>query len=283
MVQQGFSDGGLKWNHKKDSEEKDMTTYADFLKLQRLTMTMLLTIVLCAYASGAMAAEANAGKRLSITTQKTKAQRDEGSVGLVAEYEYDALAANGERDKGKRSVAQQQAAAATAQAPNSDFWFYSADVVLFNDLDRDGYYHGIDLLFDADTYYEFAEVYAVVYLSLDGGPWNEYAVTETFTIFGSSSEDDYVLVTELIDGYPTGSYDILIELFDAWDDSFVAWVGPEDTSELAFLPLEDADRDRAVVPDVVVINRGGGGSLGWLLILSLGLVAAVRRRLALYA
>ena len=134
-------------------------------------------------------------------------------------------------------------------------------------------------MFDADTYYACADVYAVVYLSLDGGPWNEYAVTEDFTIFGSSSDDDYVLVSELVEGYPTGSYDILIELFDAYDDTFLAWFGPEDTSELAFLPLEDAGRDRAVGGgDVVVINRGGGGATGWLLLLCLALAAAVRRR-----
>ena len=113
--------------------------------------------------------------------------------------------------------------------------------MLFNDQDRDGYYHGIDLLFDADTYYTVAEVYAVVYLSYEGGPWNEYGATENFTIFGSSSDDDYVLVSELLEGYPAGSYDILIELFDAYDDTFLAWIGPEDTSELAFLPLEDAE------------------------------------------
>ena len=167
-----------------------------------------------------------------------------------------------------------------AQAANEDFWFYSADVVLFNDHDRDGYFHGIDLLFDADTYYTVADVYAVVYLSYEGGPWNEYAATDNFTIFGTSSDDDYVIVTELLGGYPSGSYDILIELFDAWDDSFVAWFGPEDTSELAFLPLEDAGRDVADVPDVIIINKHGGGSLAWLMLLTLALVALARRRAA---
>ena len=59
-----------------------------------------------------------------------------------------------------------------------------------------------------------------MYLSYEGGPWNEYAETEDFTIFGTSSEDEYVLVSELMSGYPTGSYDILIELFDAYDGAF---------------------------------------------------------------
>ena len=165
------------------------------------------------------------------------------------------------------------------QSPNTEFWFYTADVELFSDDDRDGYYHGIDLLFDADSFFGFAEVYAVVYLSLDGGPWNEYAVTEDFTLLGATSDDDYVIVTELVAGYPTGSYDILIELFDAYDDSLLAYIGPDDTSELAFLPLEDTGRDIADVPDVVVVNHhSGGGALGWCLILALGLVALRRHR-----
>ncbi len=259
-----------------------MTTYGDLKTSLRLTM-LLFTTMLIALSANALAAPTDAGKRLSVTSENTKALRDDGVAGRMSEHEYDALATNGERSTSKRSAAAQKSAPGTAQAVGDDFWFYSADVVLFNDTDRDGYYHGIDLLFDADTYYAFADVYAVVYLSLDGGPWNEYAVTEDFTIFGSSSDDDYVLVTELVEGYPSGSYDILIELFDAYDDTFLAWLGPEDTSELAFLPLEDAGRDRVVGGgDVVVINRGGGGATGWLLLLCLTLVAAARRR-ALYA
>ena len=77
-------------------------------------------------------------------------------------------------------------------APNTDFWFYAADVELFADDDRDGFYHGIDLLFDADTIYNSAEVYAVLYLSLNGGPWNEYAETDNFLLFGASADDEYV-------------------------------------------------------------------------------------------
>lgn len=189
---------------------------------------------------------------------------------------------------GRRSVkaagnGAEKAGAAASRTPNSDFWFYTADVELFGDEDRDGYYHGIDLLFDADTVYVSADVYAVVYLSEDGGPWFEYAETDVFSIFGASSDDEYVIVSELLAGYPRGSYDILIELFDTWDDSFVADFGPANTSELAFLPLEDAERDTPVsAPDVVVVNRGGGGGAvdGWTLALFAALAAGLwlRRR-----
>ena len=178
------------------------------------------------------------------------------------------------------SGAQQKAGLSAAQSPNTEFWFYSADVVLFNDHDNDGYFHGIDLLFDADTYFLSADVYAVIYLSYEGGPWNEYATTDTFTLNGASADDEYIIVTELLSGYPSGSYDLLIELFDAWDGSFLAWYGPEDTPELAFLPLEDADRDRPVevIPEVIVVHEHGGGATGWALLALLGAAVISRRR-----
>ena len=221
--------------------------------------------------------------RLSVSIGMTTVEREQGVSGSGAEHEYSALQTQGERSLRPRSMSLSKSEQFSTASANVDFWFYTADVELFNDHDRDGYYHGIDLLFDADTYYAFAEVYAVVYLSLDGGPWNEYAVTEDFTLIGASSEDEYIIVTELVSGYPAGSYDILIELFDAYDNSFLAWYGPEDTSELAFLPLEDANRDVATPPDVIVVNRGGGGSSGVLFTMTLLLVALRRIRHARFA
>lgn len=253
-----------------------MTTYAKDLEQIRISTMVLLAAGLLILSGSVFASETEGDRRISVTMENSRVQRDNGVAGKTSQNEFAVLRVAGERDKSTWSSAQSKAAAQAAQSPNMDFWFYTADVVLFNDHDSDGYYHGIDLLFDADTYYAFAEVYAVVYLSLDGGPWNEYAATDNFTILGATSDDEYVLVTELLSGYPSGSYDVLIELFDAFDDSFLAYFGPDDSSELAFLPLEDADRDVAVVPEVIVVNRGGGGSLGWFLILALGLTTLRR-------
>jgi hypothetical protein len=250
-----------------------METYAKVISRPQVLATVFLVVGLILLSENVFADGTDDDKRLSITTQNHKQQRDNGVPGIVSQDEFDPLVSVGQRSTGKRSSLQSKTLAQISQAPNIDFWFYAADVVLFNDNDGDGYYHGIDLLFDADTYFTFAEVYAVVYLSLEGGPWNEYAATEDFTIIGASSDDEFVLVTELLSGYPSGSYDILIELFDAYDDSFLAWIGPEETSELAFLPLEDADRDVAVIPEVIVVHHGGGGSVGLSLVLMLGLTA----------
>ena len=253
-----------------------MITYAMSVRRSRVAAWVFLLAGLLVLSLNALAADAQGDARLSISIQNTGAARDSGAPGKMSEHEYDAL-----REKGDRSMGKSEAK--VSQSANVDFWFYAADVELFNDHDGDGYFHGIDLWFDADTYYGFAEVYAVVYLSLDGGPWNEYVATEDFILNGSPADDDYVIVTELLSGYPTGSYDVLVELFDAYDNSFVAWIGPDETPELAFLPLEDADRDVAEIPEVIVVHERGGGSTGALSILILALAAAVKRRRALRA
>ncbi len=253
----------IRWNPGKNSD---------------LLIAVLGLLFALAAVTNALAQESeDSGERRSTWTEYSLAEGDQDKAPAVRERNFAPLVTDGSRSTAKDSRRLAKVTAAASRKPNTDFWFYAADVELFNDRDLDGYYHGIDILFDADTYFTEAEVYAVLYLSLEGGPWNEFAATENFTIFGAVPDDDYVVVTELVAGYPTGDYDVLIELFDAFDDSFVAFIGPEDTSELAFLPLEDADRDKPVFTDSVVIVEGGGGAAGGILLLALT-VAALKRR-----
>ena len=250
-------------------------------KLARMTAIAVSLL----FAGNALAAAdpANAELRVSESSYFTDEGRDQKTANRVSTDTFEPGTRIGLRRQ-KAAVNESRKAGSTAVSltPNTDFWFYTADVELFGDEDRDGYFHGIDLLFDADTVYVSADVYAVVYLSEEGGPWFEYAETETFSIYGASGDDEYVIVSELLAGYPRGSYDVLIELFDTWDNSFVADFGPENTSELAFLPLEDAERDTpARAPDVVVVSRGGGGAVDGWTIAALALMAAgllLRRR-----
>ena len=215
-------------------------------------------------AAGTSAEEA----RSSVSSHTIEGGRDNPSVQSKTTEEYVALKTTGERSRSstRAGFAKPGAGSSSSESTSFDFWIYDADVQLFSDDDNDGYFYGVDLLFDADTIYGEAYVYAVLYLSLEGGPWNEYAVTEDFTIFGSSGSDEYVLVTELMSGYPTGDYDLLIELFDTFDGAYVASYGPDETSALSFLPLEDFNRDTPVTEVVIIESHGGGGSLdGWLL------------------
>jgi len=221
--------------------------------------------------------------RASISRHRATGGRDNPTITSESTEEYESLLKSGSRGKTKSGSGTGKPGSVSAAAPSAslDFWIFDADVDLFNDDDRDGFYHGIDLLFDADSIYSAAEVYAVVYLSLDFGPWNEYGVTEDFWIFGASGTDEYVLVTELMSGYPTGDYDLLIELFDADNDSFLASFGPDETSALSFLPLEDFNRDEPIADAPIAVSRGGGGAAdAWTIsVLLLLLVVSAARKI----
>jgi hypothetical protein len=247
-----------------------------------------------------LAAEGDAEARVTSNAFFAESGRTQAAPNNVANQEQPAIVPGAPRDRSALRSAQSRlaasanssdsslASAVVASAPNTDFWFYRTDVELFADDDNDGYFSGIDLLFDADTYYSRAEVYAVIYLSYEGGAWTEYAETDDFVINDSSGDDEYVVVTDLVSGYPTGDYDILIELFDAFNNDFVADIGPESTSELSFLPLEDIARDAPgpIAPPVVVNQQSGGGSADlWTLLAALLFAAGVgiRRRRSLPA
>ncbi len=231
----------------------------------------LSAAILLLVAASGIAAQASAEPRAHATWQGQGSPRSSEQVKTLEEFE--ALAVKGGRSHSTRGTVQ-QASPSSKPHPSGqelsrvdvEFWIYDARVELFSDLDLDGYYAGVDLSFDADTVYNSADVYAVLYLSYEFGPWNEYAVTDDFTILGTSGDDEYFIETELVSGYATGDYDILIELFDAYEGTFIASFGPEDSADLAFLPLEDVSRDTPP-RTTLIISEGGGGSLGVLALL----------------
>ena len=252
-------------------------------RLDRKPAIALLTaatlLIAISATSAAAVVEQEPDKRITLSTHSQGDGRENAVVIKESRDEYEALGTSARsRDKDRARVST-KASSVQSTSVNTDFWFYLADVELYGDSDRDGYYSGIDLLFDVDTYYSVAVIYAVAYLSYEGGPWEEYAVTEDFTIFGSSGTDDYVIVTDLVSGYPRGDYDILIEVFDADTSEFLAWFGPEDTSELSFLPLEDMERDAPAPETRVIVNSGGGGASDLLLLALLGFSAAATGRI----
>lgn len=239
----------------------------------------LLSLLATAHADGAPADMATGAAREARTTQYDPGGRGGPSDGTVSEHRYGPLVIEGERTAPSAGSGAAKAAGSAQKGVRQDFWIFDADVVLFNDDDGDGHFHGVDVLFDADTWYEHADVYAVLYLSYEGGPWNEFAATDTFRIFGATSDDEYVVVSELMSGYPRGNYDLLIELYDVFDGAFVAELGPADHPDFSLLPLEDFNRDD---PDRHRHRHGGGGAFDpWTsMLLALCVVAAwlVRRR-----
>lgn len=123
------------------------------------------------------------------------------------------------------------------------FEFFDIWVELSGDIDEDGFYHHIKVTFDADTDSELETVYVKLYSSYEGGPWHQFAVSDLFEIQSDSTDDTYEILTELIQGYPPGYYDVLIELHSLHHPSVVA-SKVIDAQEAGFaLTLEDRDHD----------------------------------------
>lgn len=167
---------------------------------------------------------------------------------------------------------------ASAESLNQEFWIYDASTAIRGDLDGDGFYTRIELDLDADTVYESAWVYAVLYLSLEGGDWIEYGETAVFDIYGASGSDEYYFDADLVSGFPTGYYDVLIELYDDYDGRLVATLGPAESADLFDLPLESETADSPIEPVVIITDEGGGGSAGLGLIALLSLALWRRRQ-----
>ena len=164
-----------------------------------------------------------------------------------------------------------------------DSWIFDATTDLFTDRDRDGYFSFLRVRFDADTIFTSNWVYAEIYLSADGTAWEHLYSTQDFLIEGTDPDDDYEVETELVSGYSTGQYDVLIELYDADTLELVDEYGPiENPAEFELQPLEDSGRDGAVVvlPPDIIVEEGGGGAFSWLGVLGLLGALRLRRRLA---
>jgi hypothetical protein len=160
---------------------------------------------------------------------------------------------------------------------NRFYRIYNAASDLSWDDDEDGFYHRLSVSFDADVDQGDAHVYAKLFLSFEGGPWNHYFTTDVFHILGEVGYDDYVVVTRLLDDYPSGYYDVLIELYDADWDEHVASYGPYEDKALSALPLEDQVSDYGNYSSE---SHGGGGGYGWLglSLLALGRIFAGNRQ-----
>ena len=94
----------------------------------------------------------------------------------------------------------------------------------------------------------------MLYLSREGGPWYEYAATDVFPLYGATSDDDFVVVSELLEGYPAAAT-------TSWSScttpGTIPWwpTSAGERSELGLLPLEDQERDEPIEPpDVVVVE-----------------------------
>ena len=165
---------------------------------------------------------------------------------------------------------------------SADFILYDASTELISDFDHDGFYHRFNVLIDVDTVVDTAYIYAELYLSYEGGPWNHYATSDNYHIHNDSELDSFIIETELADGFPPGYYDMRIEVYDADYDEWLLSYGPYDDASLSVLPLEDSyhdDNDTVVIYPVEtkLVVAGHGGSMSWWLLLLPALIVVTRR------
>ena len=149
---------------------------------------------------------------------------------------------------------------------NHEFVIYDAQSYLYDDFDGDGYYQTFGVVFDADVLSnvanERADVYAELYLSIDGGPWTHYYSTDVFTITGENINDQYEVVTTLYEGYYSDNYDVLIDLYEVGYPGLVATFSADDSDALYALPLESDDHDTYDDEDYYDDHHHHGGSTG---------------------
>jgi len=162
----------------------------------------------------------------------------------------------------------------SSQDYSADFAIYGATSLLQDDYDGNGFYQTLSVTFDADIYSytenQFGEVYALLYISKNGGPWTHYFTTDSFIIEGDTDLDEYEVITTLLSGYPSDYYDVLIDLYQVDYNDIVANYSSDDSNALYALPLESADYDEPYVESYIEVVEISGGSIYWLLLLILG-------------
>jgi hypothetical protein len=172
-------------------------------------------------------------------------------------------------------VNQSESNVSTHQDYYADFAIYGATSLLQEDYDGDGFYQTFSVIFDADIYSytdnQFGEVYALLYISKNGGPWTHYFTTDDFLIEGDTDLDEYEVITTFLSGYSSDYYDVLIDLYQVGYSDIVATYSSDDSNALYALPLESADYDEPYI-EVVEVHGGGSMSLLMLLLLSIYLI-----------
>ncbi|MEM0911875.1 MAG: choice-of-anchor H family protein [Pseudomonadota bacterium] len=198
----------------------------------------------------------------ALSTKKTTTERISEHIqhpkgALVATENAKALDASKSKETEKRSsvVSKHNSEKVLAQRGESvntssrwhDFTIYDAKTYLNRDVDGDGFYSEFEVVFDADTSYDAADVYGVLYISRNGGPWEFYYETDVFRINGNDSDDEYSVRTTLNFNFPSGQYSVLIDLYEYGYSGVAATISSSEDGDLYSLPLEDITLDTSSV------------------------------------
>ena len=257
-------------------------------KLLRATtskVSALATIFALTFASAATFAQGNSQTNkltedvvVSGTEYQPNLVQEDGSHLKVKKQLTDAKPRNTAANKGALSVQ-------TAKGPLSresaridddiDFWIYDSYVTLTADIDYDGYYSSFTLEFDVDTIYQSAPIYAVIYTSTSE-EFTPFYTTNIYNIYGDNTQDAIIIENDLVTGFPSNEYELMVVIYDADTDEVLAVSDGTDDADLAYLSLESENYEYVETVEVVVVEHGG--AFGVWLFAGLGLVAYRRLR-----
>ena len=232
---------------------------------------LIATLTVLSFQVGAEeAAQTSAPKTISFGDLKKNITEDNKPERLVLAKSLPQASGSGKTRAQieKASAEKAEKMMAQGQVQSSSFYhsfnIYDAKSYLSEDIDFDGFYRSFSVVFDADVvttdFDDVSEVYAQLYLSRNGGPWVHYFTTENFLIVGESPNDEYEVVTTLLDGYVTDHYDVLVDLYEVGYPDVVATISAFDVNELYALPLESANYDYQEPPVYVSESHGSGGA-----------------------
>jgi hypothetical protein len=257
-------------------------------KFLRATIPKAIALA-CIFALGFVSASASAN---NTTPLDDKTLQDVVVKGI--EYQPNIVRENGSNLKVKKQLkdAKPLVANSTASAPltlskkapllresarsndDPDFWIYDSFVTFTVDLDYDGYYSSFTLEFDVDTIYLSAPIYAVIYTSTSD-VFTPFYTTEVYNINGDSTQDAIIIENQLVTGFPSNDYELMVMIYDADTDEVVAVADGTDDADLAILSLESENYEYVETVEVVVIEHSGALGIG----LIAGLCLLAYRRL----
>ena len=253
------------------------------IKKQALSLTTCAALVLLA--TPVMAEESGEERSTRSVTFSKEAELDVASKdGLLKQADIENLPALKSQGFREESTVMAAHIITTVYSSHGDVAVYDVSTELISDFDYDGYFHRYSVAIDADTIFDTSYIYARLYLSYEGGPWNYYASSGDYHIHGDSEIDTFIIETELADGYPAGYYDLRIEIYDAETDVWLTSYGPYDDASLSALPLEDSyddsPREIAWYPvETEIIVASHGGSSNWMM-MTLTLLVLITRLIA---
>lgn len=255
------------------------------LTTQLATKILLWTALWAFFAmlSAPLMAQTSAGSRTSksISFTKTETLDKETKDTYLKQSDTDIMAALNTVGFRLESTVKAVHITSIEHINNGEITLYDASTELISDFNDDGFYHRFNVAIDADTIFATSYIYAKLYLSYEGGPWNHYATSENYHIHGDSELDIFIVETELADGFPPGYYDIRIELYNADHDEWLLSYGPYDDASLSALPLEDSYHDDINFIDsfpiqTEIVVAGHAGATSWWLLSMLPLTMVMR-------